>query len=175
MHVTILYSKSPLDWSRFVPDQTHVKVKNSKRTTEQLGDEGATVLGFAAPALARRHAQFVAGGASHDYDSYKPHVTLTYKPQDLEGIKPYDGLIEFGPEEFQDIQGSFDPDTLVEKEGNPNHDSLGRFASAAGAGGAAGGHVQAEIDELKAHGFEFRLDAERWSELSPKIKKEKDK
>lgn len=79
-----------------------------ERKVTALGDEGdAIVLQFSAPALQERWQEFRDAGASWDYESYHPHVTITYdKPPDLDlsAVVPYDGPIELGPEVFEDIE-----------------------------------------------------------------------
>lgn len=75
---------------------------------EQLGDKGAVVLRFDSVVLQKRHDDMIALGGSHDYDAYRPHVTITYRagPEVLilakEGlITPYTGDLIFGPEEYR--------------------------------------------------------------------------
>jgi phage-related protein (TIGR01555 family) len=113
MHVTILYSKTPVDWiamgqaTDFGPDNSGDVVipPGGPRVVERLGDAGAVVLMFASSSLCWRHEDMVRSGASHDYDSYQPHVTITYDAADvdLEKVEPYRGAIELGPEIFEDI------------------------------------------------------------------------
>ena len=106
MHVTVAYSKKPVDWDKVGRRNDTVNVPpNSNRSVEQLGDEGAVVLRFASAALSQRWQELVEAGASWDYPSYKPHVTLTYDGDDvdLKTIKPYSGKLIFGPEIFAKI------------------------------------------------------------------------
>jgi hypothetical protein len=65
----------------------------------------AVVLLFASDALSWRHQGMVEAGASHDYDEYQPHVTLTYDAGDvdLDTIKPFTGELRFGPELFEPL------------------------------------------------------------------------
>jgi len=64
--------------------------------------------------LQERFEHFRRLGASWDYPSYEPHLTLSYNAagKDLSGYTPYNGPILFGPEEFQDINTDKD---FVEK------------------------------------------------------------
>jgi hypothetical protein len=57
-------------------------------------------------------------GISWDHDDYTPHVTITYDAGDLniDEVEPYTGELRFGPEIFEEIKVSFDPDTLKEKK-----------------------------------------------------------
>jgi hypothetical protein len=45
----------------------------------------------------------VRNGASHDFDEYQPHVTITYEGSDLDlsKVEPYRGELVFGPEIFR--------------------------------------------------------------------------
>lgn len=111
MHVTVLYSKTAVDpmkmgesWSG--DENGHVRVKpGGPRAIERLGPS-AVVLLFASDDIQYRHMRMVEAGGSHDFDSYQPHVTLSYEvPEgvDLEAIKPYAGALEFGPELFEPL------------------------------------------------------------------------
>ena len=111
MHVTVLYSRNPVDpmkmgegWSG--DENGHVRVKpGGPRAVERLG-ESAVVLLFASWDIEGRHRSMIEAGGSHDFDTYQPHVTLSYEvPEgvDLEAIKPYTGALEFGPELFEPL------------------------------------------------------------------------
>lgn len=111
MHVTVLYSKRPVDPMRMGETWTGeedggLTIKpGGPRALEQF-DGGAVVLQFASWSLQSRHEQMVREGASHDYPEYLPHVTLTYEaPEglDLAAIVPYSGELRFGPEVFAPI------------------------------------------------------------------------
>lgn len=111
MHVTVLYSRTPVDpmkmgesWSG--DDKGRITVKpGGPRAIERLG-ESAVVLLFASWELESRHRSMIEAGGSHDFDSYQPHVTLTYEAPDdldLEALKPFTGALEFGPELFEPL------------------------------------------------------------------------
>lgn len=111
MHVTILYSKRPVDPMKMGEtwvgnDKGELRIKpGGPRALEQF-DGGAVVLQFASWELQSRHDQMVREGASHDYPEYLPHVTLTYEaPEgvDLATVLPYSGELRFGPEIFAPI------------------------------------------------------------------------
>lgn len=113
MHVTVLYSKAPVDpmkmgetWGSEADGGLIVKA-GGPRAIERFGD--AIVLQFASWSLVSRHDDMVRAGASHDFDEYLPHVTITYSaPEgfDLETVKPFTGELAFGPEIFEPL----DPD-----------------------------------------------------------------
>jgi phage-related protein (TIGR01555 family) len=111
MHVTVLSSKTAVDpmkmgeaWSG--DDKGNVRVKpGGPRAIERLG-ENAVVLLFACSDIEWRHRGMVEAGGSHDFDSYQPHVTISYDVPadvDLTAIKPYTGALEFGPEIFEPL------------------------------------------------------------------------
>jgi hypothetical protein len=111
MHVTVLYSRTPVDpmtmgetWGSETDGGLIVKA-GGPRAMEVFG-EGALVLQFASWSLVSRHADMIRAGASHDWPEYSPHVTLTYQvPEgfDLEAVKPYAGELRFGHEIFEPL------------------------------------------------------------------------
>lgn len=113
LHVTIAYSKTPLDWMKIEgedwnqeKDGTIEIPPGGVRIVEALGDKGAVVLLFTSSRLSWRHEQIIRAGASHDFPEYQPHVTITYaKPEglDLAKVEPFRGRLRFGPEIF-DLQ-----------------------------------------------------------------------
>lgn len=115
MHVTVLYSKQPVDpmkmgetWGN--EDDGGLTVKaGGPRALERFG-EGAVVLQFASWNLASRHDDMVRAGASHDYPEYSPHVTITYSAPaglDLEAVRPFTGELAFGPEIFEPLDADW--------------------------------------------------------------------
>lgn len=102
MHVTIVYSKTPVDWAKLPADTKPLSIYGGERSVMPLGDKGATVMSVSSTDLTVRHNALKALGCSSDYDAYKPHVTITYDqcPTD---IKPYAGTIQLGPEVYQEI------------------------------------------------------------------------
>jgi hypothetical protein len=80
-----LYSKSPVHWDDFGEANPSVYVMDSaERAVQPLGDQGAVVLHFISPELVWRHNDMVAHGASHDYDAYRPHMTISFFAGDLD-------------------------------------------------------------------------------------------
>jgi 2'-5' RNA ligase len=114
MHVTIAYSREPVDWDQFGEQMKYVSVLYNY-IIKQF-DGGATVLSFNSEILHNRWKQFLEGGASWDYPDYNPHVTLTYKAEDLDitSIPPYKGVLMFGQEVFKELDLDY-KDTIVEK------------------------------------------------------------
>ena len=106
MHVTVCFSKRRVDWSKFAQQAFTLLIAGDERTVSPLGGEGAVVLKFNSQRLQVRHQEFLRGGASWDYDSYHPHVTITYDAGDvdLSNVVPYAGLIELGGEVFDEVK-----------------------------------------------------------------------
>lgn len=111
LHVTVLFSRTPVDWMKMGSgwDQDadgKVKVApGGARLVEKLGDKGAVVLLFSSSSLSWRHEEMVRNGASHDFDEYQPHVTITYEGTDVDltKVEPYRGELVFGPEIFAEV------------------------------------------------------------------------
>lgn len=111
MHVTILYSRAPVDpmklgraWSE--DEKGRVTVRPGGPRVMEKFDGGAVVLRFAAPDLEWRHREMVEAGGSHDFAEYQPHVTLSYAaPEeiDVDTLKPFNGELRFGPEIFEPL------------------------------------------------------------------------
>ena len=111
MHVTVLYSRTPVDpmamgetWGSETDGGLIVKA-GGPRALERFG-EGALVLQFASWSLTSRHADMIRAGASHDWPEYAPHVTITYTVPDgfdIEAVRPYAGELRFGPEIFEPL------------------------------------------------------------------------
>jgi hypothetical protein len=123
MHVTVIYSKAPVDWIKVGEDNfTSTNEKGQlvikpggPRVMERFNE--AVVLAFASSDLAWRHnsAEYRAD-CTWDYDDYTPHVTITYSggASDIRNMPAYPGQIVLGPEVFEEIRASFDPAVLEE-------------------------------------------------------------
>ena len=110
LHVTITYSRTALDWmkveSAWDGESGQLVVSpGGARVVEPLGDKGAVVLLFNSSDLSWRHRQICNAGASHDFEDYQPHVTITYVRGDLDlsKVEPYRGKLVFGPEIFAEL------------------------------------------------------------------------
>lgn len=147
MHATVVYSKRPFsarvsmlaEDDMFWDDEyENFVLEGGKRSVEPLGDKGAVVLKIESEELAREWKFYRDRGASWDYPEYQPHVTLTYKGQDLdlESMEPYMGPIVFGGTRFEQIKERWD--------GNPPEIELANF----------------EIMKYQVHRDAFTLPAE---------------
>lgn len=119
MHVTVLYSREPVDWMSLGQDYWSggdpadqkagiLRVApGGARMLDSFGSlKDATVLLFNSSALCWRHEDMISKGASSDYDQLCPHVTITYDAPadlDLSKVEPYRGELVFGPEVFAEV------------------------------------------------------------------------
>lgn len=109
LHVTVIYSKTPVDWMKasqdgWNDDGTLDIPPGGPRVVSKF-DGGAVVLEFSSAALSWRHEELKRIGAQTSYPDYSPHITITYDPGDvdIDKIQPYQGKIEFGPELFAEV------------------------------------------------------------------------
>lgn len=123
LHVTVCFSKTPVDWMKMGTDWGNGDDKGQltvppggARLVERLGDKGAVVLLFNSPELSWRHKEFERNGASFDFQEYQPHVTISYEVPadfDLSKVEPYQGKLVFGPEIFAEVVEDWEK-TVVE-------------------------------------------------------------
>lgn len=104
LHVTIAYSKTPIDWMK-VGESWAPELKvgpGGPRLMERFGD--ATVLLFTANELRWRNEAVTEAGGSWDHPEYQPHITISYGFKgDLSKVQPYQGEIILGPELFSTV------------------------------------------------------------------------
>lgn len=117
LHVTVAYSKTPVDWMAVAqawtnkPNGNLTSSAGGPRMVEKFG-EGAIVLLFNNTELTWRNQDILDSGGSWDFPEYQPHITFTYQPGsvDLDQVEPYRGVIELGPEIFEEITPSWSDD-----------------------------------------------------------------
>jgi phage-related protein (TIGR01555 family) len=115
MHVTVCYSKTPVDWLKVGEDsygfssgdeQGRLNIKaGGPRVNEQFGK--FLVLAFANSDLSWRHRSILErSGASWDHDDYTPHISISKDPGAIDPLTmpAYTGQIVFGPEVFEEIK-----------------------------------------------------------------------
>lgn len=110
MHVTILYSKTPVDWLKMPTtwEEEIIIPAGGARVMDRFGEDGsARVLRFNSPSLKWRHQDLIDSGASSSHDEYSPHITISWN-SGLEGPEEewptgYSGPIVLGPEIFETI------------------------------------------------------------------------
>ena len=101
LHVTLAFSRDPVDMSTIIADTQKISISTDGRTVEPLGDKGAVVLKFKSSMLQSRWKALRNLGCSWDYESYQPHVTITYKETaglDLSKVTPFEGTLHFDKE-----------------------------------------------------------------------------
>lgn len=128
MHVTIIYSKNPVDWLKAGDAWTGYGTENDDgsftvkaggpRVIERFGN--CIVLAFANSTLQYRHMSIMENceNASYDFDDYTPHVTISYSmPADFDicKVQPYQGEIDLGPEIFAEIDPTFNNENDVQE------------------------------------------------------------
>ena len=111
LHVTIIYSKTPVDWTAIerIPGNVRIAPTTINRSVVALGDKGAVVLKFKSALLKYRWKEFLDIGCSHDWDTFQPHVTITYDAGSVnfKRVQPYNGELVFEPEIFAPINEDF--------------------------------------------------------------------
>lgn len=110
LHVTVCYSKLPVDWTAIKQDPTSLNVgMEGDRRVSRFGD--AIVLQFESEALQSRWQEFQDIGASWDHDEYRPHLTISYDPNfNISDVEPYTGPINLGGEEFAPVKNNWADD-----------------------------------------------------------------
>ena len=107
-HVTVAYSKTPVDWRDAQRMSEGLVVPPGGRRIEQFGDD--VVLCLECDALQKRWQHYRDLGASWDFPSYQPHVTLMrntkLEPWMREQLV-YDEPITLGPEKLDVIREKF--------------------------------------------------------------------
>jgi hypothetical protein len=110
MHVTLAFSREPVDWDQWKPRIGKLTIyrpfpflmKNNRKMA-LFGDENNVLVEkIFAPPLEARWKEFIAGGASWDHDGFSAHITITYNPPDTLP-DPFEGNIIFGPEVFDEL------------------------------------------------------------------------
>lgn len=110
LHVTIMYSRAPVDWMKAREawgeddNGTMMVHPGGPRALERFGN--LIVLSFQNSYLQTRHDDLKLIGCSSDY-SYQPHITLcddTERKIDIDAIEPYKGAIALGIEDFTEIK-----------------------------------------------------------------------
>ena len=102
MHVTICYSRTPVDWmaaGQSFSDKVEIGA-GGPRMMDRFGD--ATVMLITNWEIEGRHRALRDMGASWDHAEYQPHITITYRTdKPINEIAPYRGPIILGPEIFE--------------------------------------------------------------------------
>lgn len=107
MHVTITFSRTPVDWMKMGQAwQAKLGIEpGGPRLMDQFGpDKQALVMLFSSSELEWRHEGMVEKGASWDWPDYQPHLTISYAfDGEIGNVEPYRGALVFGPEIFAEL------------------------------------------------------------------------
>lgn len=116
LHVTIAHSSAPINWDDVPLIDTTLNIETSGRSVVPLGEKGAVVLQFNSEKLQSRWRDIISAGASWDYPSYQPHISISFNAAnvDISRVIPYLGPIVLGPEERDVIRDDFIT-TITEK------------------------------------------------------------
>lgn len=117
-HITIAYSKTPVNHALAVTDDSEIEVEDDieeERTVEQFNG-GAVVLTIPSDELTDRWQYYIDEvGVVPTFPEYRAHITITYKLPDgfdLENVVPYRGCILLGPEIMEEPSDSWKDDTI---------------------------------------------------------------
>jgi cation transport regulator ChaB len=121
MHVTIVYSRTPLPMPNTDGEATWglgtVVVRGGNRSMMSLGDGSASALVIDSVDLISEWNHYRSMGASWDWPSYMPHVTISYAGGPVD-IEPYTGDLVFGPIQFEQITGGASDDYVEKRQYN---------------------------------------------------------
>lgn len=97
-HVTVAYSRAPVDARRLPQMTAGMVIPPGGRSLEQFGDD--VVLCVQCPDLDKVWQAYRDAGASWDYPSYRPHITIArwQKLESLKDVPAFDEPITLGPE-----------------------------------------------------------------------------
>lgn len=78
-HCTLIYSRTPFPQAMFYDLEPSLFTAYPLRYEEWRGHDGKNylVLLVESDKIREQHELFVSEGASHDYDEYRPHITIT--------------------------------------------------------------------------------------------------
>lgn len=103
MHATQVHSTAEV--SGLEPNLTMIDIGDG-RWLSQLGKGNALVMFFQSPEMQARFKEATAAGASWDFPSFMPHITISYDTGDIDAHQygmeaPPDVPLQLGPEEFK--------------------------------------------------------------------------
>lgn len=107
LHVTIAYSRAPIDWMKVEEDYSEFIDINpgGPRALEVMGAQDKVVaLQFASRQLQYRHADIIERGASWDWPDYQPHITIARGDKIPDGASPFAGTFRLEHEIFEDLK-----------------------------------------------------------------------
>tara|TARA_R110000868_G_scaffold97805_2_gene269065 strand:- start:341 stop:814 length:474 start_codon:yes stop_codon:yes gene_type:complete len=79
-HCTVLYSRKDVpNVTEIVQHVAPATIKIKPLNFNKFDEDKVLVLELESSALSSLHKSLIANGGTHDYESYTPHVTLSYK------------------------------------------------------------------------------------------------
>jgi hypothetical protein len=106
LHITICFSTAKVDWEAITkPERNIVQINSSLlRKHDVFGKK--LVLRLNLTSLTMRHKEFKKHGASFDFPTYQPHISLidVDNLSNVSKIKPYTGKILLGAEIYEEIK-----------------------------------------------------------------------
>lgn len=101
LHATVCYSRNPIH----VVPQVGNKIISVHGIVENLKTETGdyVILRLDSPHLVKRHEQLKKLGATHDFDDYLPHISLSYDDEITEPFE-LDILIEMTHEYVEELK-----------------------------------------------------------------------
>jgi len=100
LHITTVYSRTPVPLYQLAdrPEEMAEQLRPDSYELGILGEEGALVMFVESRSAMASHEYAASLGASWDYPSYRPHVTLSYAPGTSIPAEPPPFAIEVGAE-----------------------------------------------------------------------------
>lgn len=127
MHVTIVYSKENNLFPNYEPSQEPILLSS---TTFRLNfDEfgGAIVIELSSPELTKKFKNSLKYGATSDYPTYRPHITVSYNGEANKHLKdkitPPDFDILLTHEEVEDLDDNDSVGEMLKKKAGVEEDA----------------------------------------------------
>lgn len=171
LHVTIMYSATPVDWMKASSPWTYGDAEDVRngvlrippggpRDVDLFGDGDCLVLLFNNQDLSWRHETLLNIGCTFKFATYQPHITISHKfGGTLEGLEPFTGKIVLGPEIFAEVDTNWS-DKIVENgrrrrvrlfevhySPDQDRDEEGKFAD----GGGGSGSKTRKLSDPRGH------------------------
>lgn len=106
MHVTIAFSKKKVVWSKLTADDSSMEISLENAKVQKLGD--AIVIKFANKDLKAGWKKYIDAGASWDFETYQPHISVSYNAdQDISKVGTFSGAVSLGGEIMAEVKAEF--------------------------------------------------------------------
>lgn len=111
LHVTVAYSKRPVNWDLLEQDTEKVFVE-PRFEFDLFGT--CLVMKMSSQNLLDRWEYFMRKGCSFDFTTYHPHVTINYVWNgDHSTLKPFPSRLILGNEIFEEVNEIWQPEKLL--------------------------------------------------------------